>query len=182
METHPEVFISFKNLDADGTPTRDSELAREIHDFLAAQGIDVFCSNVSLEKVGVAAFKKAIDEALDSARALVAVGTSAKNLDSEWVRYEWDSFFSDILTGVKPDGRVFVYVEGMQVSSLPRALRQSQVFAHGPDGFDRLYSFIASAFGREPGNVDSKVDSAKACLARVLDQNESWRIGPVYNR
>jgi len=36
----------------------------------------VFFSNVSLERLGVAAYKKAIDSALDSAKVLIAVGTS----------------------------------------------------------------------------------------------------------
>lgn len=98
----PEVFISFKNLDPDGKPTRDSELAKDIYDFLSAQGLRVFFSNVSLEKLGVAAYKKAIDSALDSAKVLIAVGISGENLDSQWVRYEWDSFLNDILSRVKP--------------------------------------------------------------------------------
>lgn len=52
-----QVFISFKNLDANGKPTRDSQLAQEVHDFLAAHGLRVFFSNVSLEKLGIAHFR-----------------------------------------------------------------------------------------------------------------------------
>ncbi len=87
-----EVFISFKNLLPDGTPTRDSVLARQVYDCLLGKGFSVFLSNVSLERLGTSAYKKAIDDALDVARILVAVGTSRENLEWRWVRYEWDSF------------------------------------------------------------------------------------------
>ncbi|MBL8830389.1 MAG: toll/interleukin-1 receptor domain-containing protein [Planctomycetaceae bacterium] len=140
-----DVFISFKNLDRSGKPTRDSVLAREVFDRLSSRGFRVFFSPVSLEKLGVSAYKAAIDKALDASRILVAVGTSTENLDTQWVRYEWDGFFNDILSGVKPDGRVFVYVEGCEPRCLPRALRQSQVFAHADGGLEKLAHFVANA-------------------------------------
>ena len=135
-----DVFISFKNLSADGTPSRDSHLASELYRFLSAKGLTVFFSNISLEKLGTAQYKKAIDAALDAAHTLVAVGTSGANLDSQWVRYEWDSFFNDILSGLKPQGRVFAYIEGTDIGALPRALRQSQTFTHGPGSLEQVYN------------------------------------------
>jgi hypothetical protein len=142
-----DVFISFKNLDENGKPTQDSVLAKEVYEYLASRGLRVFFSNASLEKLGVSSYKKAIDDALDESRILVAVGTSRESLDSQWVRYEWDSFFSDILSNVKPDGRVFTYAEAIDIRSLPRALRQSQTFQRSQDSLERLYNFISSALG-----------------------------------
>lgn len=140
-----DIFISFKNTDAAGRPTRDSELALECHDFLAAKGFNVFCSAVTLENQGIATYKRAIDEALDQATVLIAVGVNAENLDSEWVRYEWDSFFNDILSRRKKNARIFVYLEGADPSSLPRTLRQMQVVTHGPGGLEQLHRFIANS-------------------------------------
>ena len=144
----PEVFISFKNLDEQGMPTRDSALAREVYDYLTDRGLQVFLSSVSLERLGVAAYTRAIDNALDSAQVLVAVGTSNAHLDSQWVRYEWNSFFNDTLSGIKPDGRLFTYVEGLGPRDLPRALRQVETFIHGASSLERLYNFISNALGR----------------------------------
>jgi hypothetical protein len=115
-----EIFLSFKNLGAAGQPSRDSILAREVFDFLSGRGLSVFLSSVSLEELGTAAYKQAIDDALDGAEVVIAVGTSRENLESKWVRYEWDGFLHDILSGTKPDGRVFAYVEGVAPRSLPR--------------------------------------------------------------
>jgi hypothetical protein len=146
-----DVFIAFKNLNEDGTPTRDSILAQSIFDLLSRRGLTVFFSIITLEQLGIAAFQKAIDDALDSAHILVAVGTSSENLDSEWVRYEWSGFVNDILSGLKPDGRVFTYVENMKTSGLPRGLRQTQVITHGQGSEERLYNFVANALGISHG-------------------------------
>lgn len=142
---HYDIFVSFKALDGEGKPTRDSALAKEIYEFLTARGFNVFYSRISLEQLGVSGYKRAIDDALDASRVLVAVGTSARHLDSQWVRYEWDSFYSDTLSGVKPDGRVFVYLENVELGALPRALRQSQAISHGAGSLEMLCNFVANA-------------------------------------
>ena len=135
-----DVFLSFKNLGPDGKPTRDSVLAEDIYQYLFARKLSVFLSTFELEAQGVSAYKKAIDAALDASRVVIAVGTSTENLESEWVRYEWDGFFNDIISGVKPDGRVFSYIDGVEFKSLPRALRQSQAITQrdGSLGWKRL--------------------------------------------
>jgi TIR domain len=145
MRTEYDVFLSHKNLDASGQPSRDAALAQEVYDHLSGQGLRVFLSSISLEQMGIAAYKKAIDDALDSAQVLVAVGTSADHLESQWVRYEWESFFNDILSGRKPKGRVFSYVAGLSIDALPRTLRQNQVFVHQPGSYGLLSNFIANA-------------------------------------
>lgn len=146
-----DVFISFKNLDAAGRPTRDAELARQLYERLTVLGVRAFLSTVSLEATGQSAYKAGIDAALDSCRVLIAVGTSAENLDSEWVKYEWDSFFNDIISGLKPNGRTFVLTEGVAQNTLPRPLRQSQAFMVERDELDRLSNFVLRALSDETG-------------------------------
>jgi TIR domain len=144
-----DIFISFKNLDESGVPTRDAELAKEVYDFLTSKDLSVFISTVTLEELGVSDYKKAIDDALDTAAIVVAVGTSIENLNSKWVRYEWDSFYVDMLSGVKPRGRVFTYVEGMLPAQLPRTLRQTQTFIHSPEELEQLYTFVVQSLRQE---------------------------------
>ena len=140
-----DVFISFKDLDEKGVPTRDAELANEVYNFLTSKGLTVFISTVTLESLGASDYKKAIDDALDAASIMVAVGTSLENLNSRWVRYEWDGFYNDILSEVKPSGKVFAYVAGLRPAQLPRALRQTQTFIHSPEALRQLYGFIVQA-------------------------------------
>lgn len=176
-----DVFISFKNLGEDGLPTRDSVLAKEIYDKLSRLGFNVFFSLVTLEKLGVSAYKYAIDKALDSASILVAVGTSRENLDSQWVRYEWDSFFNDIISGIKPEGKLFTCIEGCVIKSLPRVLRQSQVFDRNNGGIDKLVNFISNSIsiehkeGVKGDEIDSKI-SMTSTKERKIELIEMPRI------
>jgi hypothetical protein len=77
-----DVFVSFKNLGPDGLPTEDSRLARQVSDHLSQVDLSVFFGELSLESLGESAYQEAIDDALDAAKVLVAVGTSAENLES----------------------------------------------------------------------------------------------------
>jgi TIR domain len=143
-----DVFISFKNLDAAGSPTRDASLAKEVYDSLTGKGLGVFLSTESLEQLGESNYKRAIDDALDAASIVVAVGTSVENLNSNWVRYEWDSFYNDILSGIKPEGKVFTYIEGLLPRQLPRSLRQTETFIHSSESLQHLCGFVAQAVGQ----------------------------------
>ena len=71
---------------------------------------------------------------------LLAIGTSADHLDSEW-----DSFANDIRSGRKRKGKIFTYIEGVPIAALPRGLRQTQTFIHGKGSLERLYNFINKA-------------------------------------
>jgi|GEM_PF-6418224 hypothetical protein len=66
-----QVFISFKHLDDSGKPTIDAQLAEEFYRFTSDRGLSVLLSSVSLEDLGIATYKKAIDDALDSAQVLL---------------------------------------------------------------------------------------------------------------
>ena len=140
-----EIFISFKNLDASGNESRDCAMAREVAAYLRREGLSVFFSIDTLELIGSSSYKKAIDEALDRAMVLIAVGTSREHLESNWVRYEWDGFLQDIIEGVKPNGRIFTVIEGMKPKHLPRGLRLHQVFSFNHAELARMANYIRNA-------------------------------------
>jgi len=45
-----KVFISFKNLDSSGRPTRDSKIAAQLYQKLRARGIETFFSNEEVQR------------------------------------------------------------------------------------------------------------------------------------
>ena len=145
-----DIFLSFKNLDPDGKPTRDHDLAQDIYQYLSTRNLSVFWATVELEAQGAADFREAIDSALDASHVLIAVGTSRENLESQWVRYEWDSFFRQILDGDKPDSRIFSYIEGIRPQNLPRSLRQSQAINHCDGLLELLYRFVVNGLNIKP--------------------------------
>jgi tetratricopeptide (TPR) repeat protein len=95
QNTEPyDVFISYKELDAEGNRTRDSILAQDIYYQLTEKGWRVFFSRISLEDVPGTQYEPYIFAALNSAKVMIVVGTSAENLNAVWVKNEWSRYLS----------------------------------------------------------------------------------------
>jgi len=173
-----DVFISFKNSDEDGHATKDSAIAKNLYEFLSGKGLRVFFSNVELEYTGKAQYSKVIDEALDSSRFLIAVGCSQANLDSHWVRYEWESFINDIRSGIKPSAEVFVLYQGMKISEMPRALRQQQAFdVEDKTSCEKLYRFIKNAMGSAAPQMATAASNPSVTVGETIPFGPyDWRV------
>lgn len=165
MQRTADIFLSFKNLGVDGRPTEDSVLAEDVYKHLISRGHTVFLSTYDLRQQGVSAYKRSIDHALDVANTLIVIGTSVSHIESEWVRYEWDSFFNDMISGVKPNGRLFCYLHGIELRQLPRTLRQCQAICHSEGSLDQLSDFVA---GHDTKSVINSGISPEAII--VLQQ------------
>ena len=123
-----DIFISFKNTQ-NGEKTQDSVFADTLYKSLAEDmHYNVFMMNETLTQTGDANYKKAIDIALSEARCLIAIGSKTDYLESEWVRYEWDTYLCEILAGRKEDNVFTVRLNDMQISDLPIGLRKYQSF------------------------------------------------------
>ena len=95
QNTEPyDVFISYKELDESGERTRDSILAQEIYYRLTEKGWRVFFSRITLEDVPGTQYEPYIFAALNSAKVMIVVGTSAENLNAVWVKNEWSRFLA----------------------------------------------------------------------------------------
>lgn len=137
-----DVFISFKNTDEFGNKTKDVEIAEELYKTLANNDIRVFFSKIILIEHGAAAYKNAIETALDEAKVLVVISTSKEYLDSEWVSYERESFHNDILSGRKTDACIVPYLKNIYGSDVPRSLRNYQTFQIDDSSVSEVASFI----------------------------------------
>ncbi len=176
-----DVFISAKGLDEAGNPTEDRQLADSLWEHLTQAGLRVFWSNVTLERMGVSLYSEAIDDALDRARVLVVVCTSSAYLKSKWVRYEWRTFQEDILSGLRSDCHVFVYLAGERIENLPRGLRHTQCVMHGPEGFEQLRRFVTNAIGMVPAEslhhtlASAATARCETTLALAGEWEGEWR-------
>jgi len=141
------VFISHKKSDEDGSETRDSLLAQQIHSTLVSRGISTFLAQYSILELGQTEYMRSIDAALEQTELLVVIATHRDHLESQWVRYEWESFVNDILSGRKSNGRIFSYIDGFSVNDLPRPLRLHQAMTHGDNQIEKLFQSISTALG-----------------------------------
>ncbi len=138
-----DIFISFKHSDENGNITQDYKIAKEVYTRLTGLGYSVFFSENTLEQIGSSQYKNDIDTALDSAKIMVVVLTKVEYASTQWVQYEWNSFYNDYLSGVRPDANLFTLTSGIIPSHLPRTLRNVQNFEYA-DGIDRICKYISN--------------------------------------
>jgi hypothetical protein len=172
-----DVYLSSENLGSNDKPTRDSALAAELYKFLSTRGLHVAYSPMS-ERLSEPVHKERIGDALDCAHLLLAVVTSPDSLNSHWVRYECDKFLEDIRTGRKPGGKLFIYIEGMEPTALPEALRQNRTFIHGPGSFEDLFHALESNTELEPRKARTS-SKERRVIESILRQGkflERWRL------
>ena len=148
-----QVFISFKNTD-NGLPTADKELGEQLYRALMKKGVDVFFSNKSLLEFGEAAYKDAIDVALDECSIVIVICTRKEYLESPWIKYEWNTFQQDLLAGIK-EGAIITYLDGIAVSDVPRAIRHFQSFDVHKNSVEEVADFIYKALSKyKPQNEE----------------------------
>ena len=136
-----DVFISYKQSNETGELTKDYEMAKQLYDALASRGYRVFFSAKSLEQIGSSRYKADIDEALDSSKSMIVVLSQADYANTQWVKYEWDSFYNDFLSGMREEANLFTLTEDFDITTLPRTLRNLQHFYHS-EGLDRVCEYI----------------------------------------
>ncbi len=89
-----DIFICYKETDSNGERTKDSVLAQNIYQTLINEGYKVFFSRITLEDKLGTEYEPYIFSALNSAKVMLVVGTSAENLESVWVKNEWSRYLS----------------------------------------------------------------------------------------
>lgn len=96
-----DVFICYKETSNSGERTLESVLANELYNELTRDGLKTFFARITLENKLGTAYEPYIFAALNSAKVMVVVGTSAENLNSVWVKNEWSRFLGMIKEGQK---------------------------------------------------------------------------------
>lgn len=96
-----DVFICYKETDANGRRTPDSVLATDLYYQLAQEGFKVFFSRITLEDKLGTAYEPYIFAALNSAKVMVVLGTKPEYFNAVWVKNEWSRYLALIRGGAK---------------------------------------------------------------------------------
>jgi hypothetical protein len=131
-----DVFISYKS--------EDAPHARDVYEFLRAQGLSVFFSRESLPRLGSDEYHEQIDLAIEKARHMVIVTTSGEHTMAKWVNYEWRLFLGEKLAGRKTGNLVSVIAGDMTIGDLPISLRNREVLQLTPADLGRLLEYLKS--------------------------------------
>lgn len=96
-----DVFICYKETDANGRRTPDSVLATDLYHQLTQEGFKVFFSRITLEDKLGTAYEPYIFAALNSAKGMVVLGTKPEYFNAVWVKNEWSRYLALIRGGAK---------------------------------------------------------------------------------
>ena len=129
-----DVFLSRK--------TEDIPLALQVYERLTAAGYSVFDASISLPEMGIADYSKAIDLALDNARHLIVVASTAEHPASSWVEAEWRFFLNKKRAGKAVGNLLCVVDPGVHIHDLPPSLQNFEVIP--TTDLDRLFYYVNS--------------------------------------
>ena len=87
-----DIFICYKETDDSGQRTIDSVIAQDVYDALIGKGYRVFFSRISLEDKLGTEYEPYIFAALNSAKIMLAFGTTYDYFNAVWVKNEWSRF------------------------------------------------------------------------------------------
>ena len=166
-----DVFICYKETDDTGARTKDSVLAQDLYYELVREGYKVFFSRVTLEgKLGTE-YEPYIFAALHSAKIMIVVGTSKRNLEAPWVRNEWLRY----LAIMKEDRsrKLIPAYQDMDPYDLPDALSMLQAQDMSKLGFmqdilDNVNELTREAEGRPVAKRETLVVSDVTGTAPLL--------------
>ncbi len=96
-----DVFICYKETDANGRRTQDSVLAQDLYHELTRDGYKVFFARSTLQGKLGSEYEPYIFSALNSAKVMVVLGTKKDYFEAVWVRNEWSRFLAQINKGEK---------------------------------------------------------------------------------
>lgn len=92
-ETVYDIFLCFKDMDAQGDPTPERRFLDALYPELVGTGdLRVFYSPRSMYNKLVTDFEGYIYTALKTAKLMVVVGSTTENVTSPWVASEWERF------------------------------------------------------------------------------------------
>ena len=112
-----DIFICYKETDANGKRTPDSVLAQEIYSDLTDRGYKVFFARITLESKLGSMYEPYIFAALNSAKIMLVVGSKKENFEAVWVRNEWSRFID--LMKTRPDHYLIPCYRNMDAYEMP---------------------------------------------------------------
>ena len=152
-----DLFICYKETAEDGQRTLDSVLAQDVYDALTAKGYRTFFSRITLEDKLGTEYEPYIFAALNSAKVMLAFGTSYDYYSAVWVKNEWSRFLK--LMEKDKSKHLIPCFKGIDAYDMPKEFARFQAQDMGKVGavqdLLRGISKILYAEGRGPAEKET---------------------------
>ncbi len=127
-----DIFICYKETAENGDRTVDSVMAQDVYDALTGKGYRVFFSRISLEdKIGTE-YEPYIFAALNSAKIMLAFGTSYDYYNAVWVKNEWSRYLK--LMAKDKDKHLIPCYKDIDAYDMPKEFKHLQAQDMGKIG------------------------------------------------
>ena len=149
MSKNYDIFISFKDRDNSGNPTKDSEIVERLEEYLNSKGLKVFYAKDRVDAIGADELSAETERALRSSKVFIALGSREEFFLSKWLQIERRAFLK--LKAENNTKVICSYITPpMQTENLPDDLASFPSFQERKDGiFDDLYDFISGQIGHK---------------------------------
>lgn len=143
-----DIFICYKETDSSGRRTEDSLLAAQLYRSFTAEGLRVFYARVTLEDKAGLAYEPYIFAAINSAKIMLALGTSPDNFNAVWVKNEWSRYLTRIAE--TSQGVLAILYKDMLPAHLPKEFAHLQTFdMSAPDFMNDLLRGVRKVLSAE---------------------------------
>ena len=119
-----DIFICYKETDANGDRTLDSVLAQDIYMALSDKGYRVFFSRITLQSKLGEAYEPFIFAALNSAKVMLAIGTDPEYYNAVWVKNEWSRYLK--ISAADKTKHLIPCYKDMDAYDMPKEFRPLQ--------------------------------------------------------
>lgn len=181
-----DIFICYKETDDNGERTIDSVLAQDVYDALVEKGYRVFFSRITLEdKLGME-YEPYIFAALNSAKVMLAFGTSYDYYNAVWVKNEWSRYLK--LMAQDKEKHLIPCFKGIDAYDLPKEFAKLQAQDMSKLGFmqDLIRGIhkIIRASGIKTDKQGASDDNDKICALlkqiQLLLNKKDWSSAKQY--
>lgn len=166
-----DVFLCYKESDANGKRTVDSVIANDIYHQLTQEGFKVFYAAITLEDKLGQEYEPYIFAALNSAKVMLALGTKPEYFSAVWVKNEWSRFMQ--LMKTDRSKLLIPCYRDMDAYDLPEEFSHLQAQDMGKIGFINdvvrgIRKLIAADVPQEPTRQETKPVAATSGTAPLL--------------
>ena len=172
-----DVFLCYKETDANGRRTPDSVLAGDLYRELTQEGFRVFFARVTLEDKLGTAYEPYIFSALQSARVMVVLGTRPDHFNAVWVKNEWSRYLALIRGGAKKT--LIPAYRDMDPYDLPEEFSHLQALDMGRLGFmqDLVHGIRKLTGAPQPMAGSAPQPAAPQDFVGVIRRTWDWIYG-----
>ena len=172
-----DIFICYKETDENNQRTLDSVLAQDVYDALTEKGYRTFFSRISLEDKLGTEYEPYIFAALNSAKIMLAFGTSYDYYNAVWVKNEWSRYLK--LMAKDKSKHLIPCFKGIDAYDMPKEFAKLQAQDLGKVGATQD---LLRGIDKLIGGSKQPQQTASSTAQNVIVQTAASNVAPLLDR